>query len=194
MPKNEKINFKETLGGKILRWFFLTIFALSFGSALLFYNFYTITSEKNIKKVGEEIVSDFLYKNKLEIDEIYSDLTSYANEHPDENIEFPTGLKDLTVNIKGKELSMISQEEFYNKIPAVIADNIYRGLLDNFIDNNIRNNEAIPKILRTVFSKINKDNRLFVRNIFILSSSLAVLSFISFFLLSEKSTLLPSLR
>lgn len=185
MPKKEVINFGETPGGKILRWFFLTVFAITFGSALLFYNLYTITSEKNIKKLGEELIADFLYKNKAAIDEIYSDLINYAKEYPEENIEFPTGLKDLTVNIRGKELSEITQEEFYKKMPAVIADNIYRGLLDSFIDNNIKNNEKIPKILRAMFSKINKDNRLFVKNVFILSSSLAAFSSAVFLMLSK---------
>lgn len=182
---SEKTEPKETLTltRKILKWFFLTLFIFSFGITLLLYNFYTVISEKNIKKIGKEIVSDFLYKNKPTIDEVYDDLILYAKEHPEENIEFPTGIKEFAINIKGEELSSIEKEEFYEKMPVIIADNIYRSLLDQFINNNIRGNEAIPKAIRTVFTKVNRDNRLVIQNLLILSTILTFVSLIVFILL-----------
>lgn len=154
MEKNKlERKFRETLAAKILRWLFLTLFMVFFAASLLFYNLSTVTTEKNIKTLGEKIVRDFLLQNKDLIDENYDSMIEYAKLFPEQNLDFSSGLQGLNINIKAKELTAMPKEEFYDKLPVIIADNIYRSALDSFITVNVENNKDIPAPIKSTVSR-----------------------------------------
>lgn len=184
---------KKSLFRKIIRWMSIMIFMAVLPATLIFYNLYTVVSEKNIKKIGEKVVSDLLYQNKAIIDENYTTIIAFAKAYPEENIEFPTGLTGLNINIKASEFSSLSQEEFYEKIPIVVADNIYRETLDVFINDFIRNNSAIPSMLKEMFFRFNSDNTVLFRNLFFVSAAITLLALSIYLFLTKKTRALVTL-
>lgn len=187
MEKNKTDRkFRATLIAKILRWLFLTLFTVFFASSLLFYNLSTVTTEKNIKTLGEKIVRDFLLQNKDLIDKNYDSITEYAKLYPEENIDFSSGLEGLNINIRAKELSSMPKEEFYDKLPVIIADNIYRSALDSFITVNIENNKDIPTPIKSTVSRFkSKGGDLLFGYLFKISLSMTVFFLIGFFALQK---------
>lgn len=187
MEKNKtQKTFRTTLLAKILRWLFLTLFTVFFAASLFFYNLSTVTTEKNIKTLGEKIVKDFLMQNKELIDRNYEGMAEFAKIYPEENIEFSSGLEGLNINIKAKELTAMPREEFYDKLPVIIADNIYRSALDSFITVNIENNKDIPSFMKGAISKFkSRGGDYMFGNLFKISAVFSILFLIGFFTLQK---------
>lgn len=186
MPKKEKNHFHKTIFGRILRWVLIPIFIITLIPALFFYNIHSAASEKNIKKLGEEIVRDVLYQNQESIDENYDLLVEFAKLMPEENLEFPTGIEEIVINIQANEFSELSREEFYDKIPVIVSDNMYRETLDHYINTYIQENEAVPVVARNIFGEFNKDNTKALKTLYIIFGIISFVTAILYMLCSNK--------
>lgn len=176
----EKKTFKTTFLGKILKWFSLAVFTFSFMTALFLYNVSTELNEKNIKAIGSKIVSQFLEENKDLIQDNYGEIISFAKAHPLEELQFPTGIADVALNLKGEVIADLSQEEFFKQVPELTVN--------QFFDNTrklVLAKENSPEILKNQFFNEKSSGR-YIENLFYAALIIMAISLISYFFLNNK--------
>lgn len=186
--KNKKLKEGSKITRKIARWFLLTLFLIFFYLSLIFYNLFTVTSEKNIKTLAEKIVSDIVLQNRELIDKHYDEILLYAENFPESDLEFPSGLSDLSIKIKGNEIKGLSKDEFYKKIPVLIADDLYEELSDSMIKENVKKNAFTPIAVKK-FVQANKNDKVFI-TFFYITTILCFLCLAGLFFISKISKIL----